>query len=188
MAVSVGGGEGVNLGIIITPMLDMAFQLLAFFVMTYHPHALEGQIDGKLLPPKAATAGPSVPKTDEVPIAPDDDDSKFNPTVLIKAVPQGKIEGNRKEGEPTRLLLKHPETGDTPDVIADTDVDFNVGLKRLREELDKIQKSPSAGKGISIEADPDLQQQYVIAVYDVCKAAGYRNIGFVPPPLNVHGQ
>src|SRR5258708_5358658 len=29
----------------VTPMLDMAFQLLAFFVMTYHPSAVEGQME-----------------------------------------------------------------------------------------------------------------------------------------------
>src|SRR6266704_1912795 len=29
----------------ITPMLDMSFQILFFFVMTYHPSALEGQLD-----------------------------------------------------------------------------------------------------------------------------------------------
>src|SRR4051794_40314641 len=29
----------------ITPMLDMAFQLLTFFIFTYHPSALEGHMD-----------------------------------------------------------------------------------------------------------------------------------------------
>src|SRR5947207_2085199 len=29
----------------ITPMLDMAFQLLTFFLFTYHPSALEGQME-----------------------------------------------------------------------------------------------------------------------------------------------
>ena len=29
----------------ITPMLDMAFQLLTFFIMTYRPSALEGHMD-----------------------------------------------------------------------------------------------------------------------------------------------
>jgi biopolymer transport protein ExbD len=29
--------------VFVTPMLDMAFQLLAFFIFTYHPSALEGQ-------------------------------------------------------------------------------------------------------------------------------------------------
>src|ERR1700732_803229 len=42
---------GVNLGLIITPMLDMSFQILSFFIMTYHPSALEGHIAGSLAPP-----------------------------------------------------------------------------------------------------------------------------------------
>src|SRR5260370_14857090 len=49
---------GVNLGLIITPMLDMSFQILSFFIMTYHPSALEGHIAGSLAPPtKVATTG-----------------------------------------------------------------------------------------------------------------------------------
>ena len=43
------GAPGVQLGLIITPMLDMSFQILFFFVMTYHPSALEGQLE-MLLP------------------------------------------------------------------------------------------------------------------------------------------
>src|ERR1700683_5514939 len=43
---------GVNLGLIITPMLDMSFQILSFFIMTYHPSALEGHIAGSLAPPE----------------------------------------------------------------------------------------------------------------------------------------
>ena len=55
------GEMGVNLGIIITPMLDMAFQVLAFFIMTYHPSALEGYFDIKMLPPEMRTEGPRYP-------------------------------------------------------------------------------------------------------------------------------
>ena len=58
----------VDLGIIITPMLDMAFQLLAFFVMTYHQSALEGHIDGNLLPPaKVAVKDPAKPLEKDAP-------------------------------------------------------------------------------------------------------------------------
>ena len=45
---------GVALGLIITPMLDMSFQILSFFIMTYHPSALEGHINGNLVPPTKA--------------------------------------------------------------------------------------------------------------------------------------
>ncbi len=34
----------------ITPMLDMAFQLLTFFILTYHPAPAEGQFSMNLLP------------------------------------------------------------------------------------------------------------------------------------------
>src|SRR5207245_2732815 len=33
----------------ITPMLDMAFQLLVFFIITYHPPVGEGEFNGKLM-------------------------------------------------------------------------------------------------------------------------------------------
>src|SRR5947209_14295728 len=35
---------GLDVELPITPMLDMAFQLFAFFVFMYHPSALEGQM------------------------------------------------------------------------------------------------------------------------------------------------
>ena len=39
----------------ITPMLDMAFQLLTFFILTYRPAPSEGQFSMNLLPAQAAT-------------------------------------------------------------------------------------------------------------------------------------
>ncbi len=39
----------------ITPMLDMAFQLLTFFILTYRPAPSEGQFSMNLLPPQPAT-------------------------------------------------------------------------------------------------------------------------------------
>ncbi len=47
---------GVDLGIMITPMLDMAFQLLAFFIMTFQPSPSEAALDGSLLPAAAIDA------------------------------------------------------------------------------------------------------------------------------------
>lgn len=39
----------------ITPMLDMAFQLLTFFILTFHPMPSEGQFSMNLLPASPAT-------------------------------------------------------------------------------------------------------------------------------------
>jgi biopolymer transport protein ExbD len=186
-----GDSGGVNLAIIITPMLDMAFQLLAFFVMTYHPNALEGHINGKLLPPLTkGDPGPMEKKDkDQVPSPEIEPDLKDNFVVVVKAVPMGRTEGGRNEGEPTRIQLKRPESAGAPDTICDTDTPFAQGLKKLESELEKVQSSPSGSKSnIAIEADPDLRHMYVVQVYDVCKKAGFKGVGFVPPPLDVQGR
>src|SRR4051795_5638446 len=39
----------------ITPMLDMAFQLLTFFILTFHPMPTEGQFSMNLLPASPAS-------------------------------------------------------------------------------------------------------------------------------------
>src|SRR5437016_1621695 len=46
----IGEGLSVNLSLIITPMLDMAFQFMAFFIMTFQPLSEEKNITGRLLP------------------------------------------------------------------------------------------------------------------------------------------
>src|SRR3954453_11888023 len=99
------GGGGINLSLIITPMLDMSFQLLAFFIMTYHPSALEGHIPGSLVPPENfAKKGPkdNTPAlTDPLPSVSEDDllpELNDAITVYIKAMvkdqePKWRLEG-----------------------------------------------------------------------------------------------
>src|SRR5947208_3700774 len=92
------GSPGMNLSAIITPMLDMSFQLLAFFIMTYHPSALEGHIDGNLLPPaKVLIKGKEnkVPNPNEPPPVPVDVEpqDKDAVTVQLLAVAKGQREG-----------------------------------------------------------------------------------------------
>ena len=50
---------GLSLGLIITPMLDMSFQLLAFFIMTFKPAPTEGHIAMTL--PKDEGGGTGIP-------------------------------------------------------------------------------------------------------------------------------
>jgi biopolymer transport protein ExbD len=48
------GGEGVSINL--TAMLDMAFQLLAFFVLTFKPAPIEGEVSLRMPPPQAVMA------------------------------------------------------------------------------------------------------------------------------------
>jgi biopolymer transport protein ExbD len=179
---------GVNLSIIITPMLDMAFQLLAFFIMTYHPSALEGHIDGNLLPPsKIAIKGPT-PTPDNAPPVDIEPDTKDVIVVQVKAVKRGQTEGKKGEGEPSQILLKRPEDGANATIIVDSDQDLETGLKNLHDALKTIQGKGTAKANINIEADSDLKHQYFIRVYDVCKAANFQNVGFIAPPDAMTGK
>ncbi len=179
-----GGESGVNLGIIITPMLDMSFQILAFFIMTYHPSALEGHFDIKLLPPKLATKGAAA-STETLPPAPEEPELTDVLLVTVKAVAKGQTENSRTDGDPSRILLTRPEDAGNPVPIADTDISYQEGLKKLGVELKKFLDDPSHSKAnIKIEPDADLKHKYTMEVYDTCKLAGFQNIQFVGPALD----
>ena len=56
--------ESVELNL--AAMLDMAFQLLTFFILTFRPAPQEGQIDLMLPPPRTAAVGVQPPITERV--------------------------------------------------------------------------------------------------------------------------
>jgi biopolymer transport protein ExbD len=176
--------QGVQLGLIITPMLDMAFQILAFFIMTYHPSALEAHIPGSLVPdnpPVRDAKNPPLP-------APEDrlsTDEKLLQgledaiTVKVKAVAKGQEIGTRVAGSPSQIFLVQPPAIEA-ELIADVDVEFAVALERLSVRLKKLRKDAA---NLKIAADGELRQQHVMAVYDTARKAGFDKIHFVPPPV-----
>jgi biopolymer transport protein ExbD len=173
------GGGGVNLGLIITPMLDMSFQILSFFIMTYHPSALEGHIAGSLAPPEVtATKAKENNPLDIIPQSVTEDmllpEIQEALTVIIKT-------GGASPGQPDKVLIKR-KTEPAPQQLADATVPWDAALRDLGTQL-KAYRKESGGDNIKIEADADLRQEYVIAVYDTCKLSGFSKIHFVPPPL-----
>ena len=177
-------GGGLQLSLIITPFLDFAFQLLAFFIMTYNPSALEGHIDGTLVPPSevASKSKENIAIMDDLP---SDADPDLAEAVLIKvkAVAKGQQENKRIDGQPSRIELSRP--GEGQKVVSDSDVSLEEGLKELSDELKRILNEPGAIKtNIKLEGDTDLKHMYMMRVYDVCKQAGYRNISFVAPKFH----
>jgi len=179
-------GGGVNLGVIITPFLDMAFQLLAFFIMTYNPSSLEGHINGALVPPSTpATINPkdkTPPKDNlEPPPSVDEPDLTETTIVTVKSVAPGQNEGDRHDGEPSRILLKRVEDTQPTRVV-----DGNVPLKEELKSLERKLKEGAKGgvkTNIRIEGDGELKHLWLMQVYDVCKSAGYQNVSFVAPAL-----
>lgn len=159
------GGPEPNLPV--TPMLDMAFQLLAFFVMTYHPSDLEGQMELSL--PSEAISQAQSPEDVKSDAAVDkNQDLKLaaNITVIVRTqrdnVNNGLISG----------LALQDDAGTNP---VDT-------LDKLRQELKTRHATVENKENIKIQADAKLKWEEVINVMDACQQAGFKNISFVPPP------
>jgi biopolymer transport protein ExbD len=186
------GSAGVQLGLIITPMLDMSFQILAFFIMTYHPSALEGHIPGSLVPPdnfaKKSKDNNPLPAEQQPLSIPEDEllpELQEAITIKVKAI-TGKEPGvgSRVEGMPSQIFIKTGLEADYRAPIADVDVEWEKALDNLTKELKGMLKKGTTNKAhLKIAADGELRQQYVMGVYDTCKKAGFDKIHFVPPPV-----
>ena len=164
----------------ITPMLDMAFQIMVFFIVTYHPSALEVHIDGNLLPPQAARApkpkdGPPEKKDPTTPTKEKPPDTRETVVVIVEAwspedVRKQKVQAG-DEGSIKRILVQKPENLDRAEVVADADDGRDERPKKLEAELRRIlANNPNASStDIDIKADGDLRHEFFINVYDVCK-------------------
>lgn len=155
----------------VTPMLDMAFQLLAFFVMTYHPSDLEGQMDLSLPSENVTKAEKQEDvKTDAAPDPNKPIDLPANLTVIVRTQMD-----NVNNGRISNMILQD-EAG--PQQIETLD--------KLAAELKKRSETVENKENIKIQADGRLKWEEVVHVMDVCQAAGFKNISFVKPPdLNV---
>ena len=169
-----GSGDtgGVDLGIIITPMLDMAFQLLAFFIMTYHPPAREAEVDGTLKP--AASQAGKLPGSGVDPI------NKLKLRLVVKAGPSGQPASIALEKPALRRVeiaqLKAPVKAGEPSP------DLPEALKKLREVLDDSRKDPEE-RDLELEIDADRKLRYgpFMQVREVAEASGFKKIGFNAP-------
>lgn len=151
----------------ITPMLDMAFQLLAFFIFTYHPSDLEGQMQ-LALPSNDAKAAHKQEDVDKEARADKD---------LVLEVPSD-----------LTVIVKTQNDGVNNGVISALTVEDRSGpitisnLEKLGEYLKKVRETVDNKSSIKVQADSRLKWDGVVQVMDVCRKAGFDNISFAPPP------
>jgi biopolymer transport protein ExbD len=124
----------------ITPMLDMAFQLLTFFVLTYKPAPAEVQFGMKLLPAQPATSitaeAPSDKPSDNLPVS-----LRTLPTIL-------------RAGDGGRL---------SQIMVGETAIPTDS--KALEKELDKYFQDPNLPFDQTlIKVDPRLKYSELVTV------------------------
>ena len=148
----------MDIAVPIVPMLDMSFQLLAFFILTFKPMPTEGQLSINLPKLDASTEPPPM-------VDPIDEQKKDDYTITLNSSADGGV---------ANISMKGP-TGASPDI---------KNTAELLYQLEKI--TPPAGRkreegiSITIEADDNLTYARLIEVMNMCKRAGYETVNLMP--------
>jgi len=145
-----------------TPMLDMIFQLLIFFILTFKPVVDEGQFGVNM----SSLPGGTSSLATKVPGEPDEGDPspqeiQFNPPLRIRLI--GGPDGNLA---PSGVVL-----GDRP----------LQGMKDLLTELRSTVRGSPDDFEVVIEADSKLHYQYVVQAVNSISHAGVKKINFGTP-------
>src|SRR5260370_9805640 len=166
----------VEINKVITPMLDMAFQIFAFFLVIYHPSQLEGQMLLNL--PDAAEAKAAKPED----ARPDQSmTGELELPAEISVIAKTKRPDGTQDGSITQISVQ--ERLGTKDVISQEQGSTEVpNLDPLRKHLQSVRDSLSNQNDIKIEAESGLRYEYVMQIMDMCTHAGFKNVGFAPPP------
>jgi biopolymer transport protein ExbD len=161
----------------ITPMLDMAFQLLAFFILIYRPSDLEGQMQ-LALPSQNAAAAHRKEQVD--PSAASDPNATLevpsDVTVIVKTQNDGVNNGLisaltvQDRAGPSEIRPATPEQSP---------------IDALMKHLQRIKETVDNKTALKLQADSRLKWGSVVQVMDACRKAGFENISFVPPPDSV---
>jgi biopolymer transport protein ExbD len=157
---------GIDVELPITPMLDMSFQLMAFFILTFRPLPQEGQLAMYLPKDEAAEQSqvlPNIPDEDR------QDEYKITVTSAQGAIATLSLHG------PTSVV-SIPGEGDTKMI------GLEEALKRIAKPFGAGKKGPTA----RIEADNTLQYAQLIQVMDACRRAGFDSVGV--GPINPGGE
>ena len=126
-------------------MLDMAFQLLAFFILTFRPSPIESQISLRM-PDKAATSSVGSETDQSTSIA----ETGLQLTISVHATPEGEIAG--VEVGPQTL-----GAGQTATEL------INALRGTLKEFL-----ANAEFQGISLQVANELNYERMMQVLDVC--------------------
>jgi len=148
----------VDINVPIVPMLDMSFQLLSFFILTFKPMPQEGQLSINL--PKLDASDTPPQQVD----LPPDENKKDEYTIFLNASADGGL---------ANISMKAP-TGDAPNIRNLGDLSFQ--LEHINPPVGGTKERVS----ITIESDPDLTFARLIEVMNLCRRAGYDSVNLMP--------
>jgi biopolymer transport protein ExbD len=151
------GTDFVEPDLPVTPMLDMSFQLLAFFIITFRPAPTEGQL--ALALPKDQSGGPGI-------VQPFEPEKPKHYIVRVAAAENGTI-----------AKMTFAAEGDANPVGKD----LGTSVAAVRDQLNAVAaKSDAQPPKLLLELDEKLIQEYVVQLMDTGSRAGFADISPVP--------
>jgi biopolymer transport protein ExbD len=155
----VDGASEVDLDKLVTPFLDMSFQLMAFFLITFKPQPIEGQMAINL--PKAEDAASASPKD---PTISDPEVEPPNEFRVMVGSANGAIRNITVKGDQQPVPW---EVGSRP-----SELQAYLSKRRVQQDDKNV---------VKIEAQDSLKYECLIQVMDACIAAGFKSVGFANP-------
>ncbi len=141
----------------VTPMLDMAFQLLTFFILTYHPMPVEGQFAMSLLPAAPAMDMNAAPPAEAPPAGPVDLPAPVRTlTTMLRAEDDGTL---------ARIQIGENEAMTTLDAL-------RIQVKAI------FGSNEQPFEQVLIEVDPRLKYADLMKVIDVFASENVTKISF----------
>jgi len=143
---------------VVTPMLDMTFQLLFYFVINFRPAITEGQVDLNL--PPEETGQPSVTTFDS-----EDKPDQYKITAYSSGGPIDLLTFTMKEFPPEALSNENM-------------------LGELKARLKSIPKPAEGSKSkppnLKIECDKRLKYSELMQLMNICREQGFKDVGIMP--------
>ena len=147
----------------ITPMLDMTFQLLFFFIMNFNPADLEGQMEASL--PAQDEPGCRLYKEHR------EDDLRKDVLPEFPIEFSVEVRSRLEGGGISALSVRGADGKSVP--IADLDA--------LAKHLAAQRAASNNAEAIEIRADARLSIEHLMKVIDTCKGAGFTNTALLSP-------
>jgi biopolymer transport protein ExbD len=185
------GDPSSDVNLPITPMLDMAFQLLMYFILTYHPSALEGEMDLAMANSNVITENIPQIKADPSNL-PKDDKDELNVRVQMKGDNKYVTTLEEKTNTIARQVVGTPME-DRKQLRDTLNVKFKSRAEKIKQALkekmetdrtvdpDKFKKEEIRKVSINVQGDRALRMGSVIEVMDDCRQAGdkaFKEAGF----------
>ena len=174
--------EGEEVKMDMTPMIDVVFQLLIFFLCATKFKAEEGNLKAYLPKDRGQGTGKMTKDNKEVRVKllwfnnnsdqPSDDFDPRENHVVLKV---GNNVLNDVDYYPDPLLYKSLEKGQTPDYASLTELLRNAAAGYSSESAE------SKGQPVIIDARVHVPYKHVVRVLNCCVEAGIQDISFAKP-------